>query len=274
MTMPGAAAAQVDRDVPTATGVDVVRSEWTKLRTVASTRWTLLACWAGTIGIGLIVCASVASRWSGLSPGQQASFDPTSRSLTGLLLGELAVGILGALVITSEYATGMIRSTLAAVPGRRVVLAAKAAVLAVPTLIVGVTASVIAFLGGQALLASTGVGVSLGSSGGLRAVIGGGVCLMLLALLGFGLGAIFRRTAGAIGAFVGLVLVLPVVVSALPNPWGNDISEVLPGNAGQALLQLHGSAGSLSPWVGLLVLVGWVAAAIGGGMWLTGRRDA
>jgi hypothetical protein len=226
MTMPGAAAAQVDRDVPTATAVDVVRSEWTKLRTVASTRWTLLACWAGTIGIGLIVCASVASRWSGLSPGQQASFDPTSRSLTGLLLGELAVGILGALVITSEYATGMIRSTLAAVPGRRVVLAAKAAVLAVPTLIVGVTASVIAFLGGQALLASTGVGVSLGSSGGLRAVIGGGVCLMLLALLGFGLGAIFRRTAGAIGAFVGLVL------------------------------------------------VGWGAAAIGGGMWLTGRRDA
>jgi hypothetical protein len=274
MTMPRPEVAEIETDVPTATAVDVVRSEWTKLRTVASTRWTLLAAWVGTIGIGLIVSAAVASRWSGMSAADRASFDPTFRSLTGILLGQLAIGILGVLVITSEYATGMIRSTFAAVPARRTVLGAKALVLAVPTLIIGVTASLIAFLGGQALLASTGVGVSLAGGGELRAVIGGGVYLMLLGLLALGLGSIFRRAAGGIGAFVGLVLVLPAIVSALPNPWGRDISEFLPGNAGQAFMQVHSTSGSLSPWVGLLVLVAWVAAALGGALWLIGRRDA
>src|SRR5262249_9657054 len=144
VTLP--APVSVERDDPTF--LDVVRAEWIKFRSVGSTGWTLLTAWAGTIAVGLIVCAAVAARWSTMSPGAQASFDPVFRSLTGLLLGELAVGILGVLVITSEYATGMIRSTLAAVPTRRQVLAAKALVLGAPTWIVATVASLVTFLGG------------------------------------------------------------------------------------------------------------------------------
>ena len=252
---------------------DVLRSEWIKFRSVGSTRWTLLAAWAGTIAVGLIVCAAIAGHWNHMSATERTSFDPTFRSLTGLSLGQLAVGILGVLVIASEYATGMIRSTLAAVPGRRRVLAAKALALAVPTFIIATVASLVAFLGGQALLASTGAGASMWANGELRAVIGGGVYLTLMAVFGLALGAIFRRTAGGIAAFVGLILVLPVVVAPLPNPWGRDISQYLPSDAGQAFLQIHTSAGSLPPWAGLAVLAAWVAAALGTAAWLITRRD-
>jgi hypothetical protein len=252
---------------------DVLRSEWIKFRSVGSTRWTLLTAWAGTIAVGLIVCGAIAAHWSQMSAADRASFDPTFRSLTGLSLGQLAVGILGVLIITSEYATGMIRSTLSAVPWRRQVLAAKTLVLAVPTFVIATVASLVAFLGSQAVLTSTGAGVSIWAHGELRAVIGGGVYLTLLAVFGLGLGAIFRRTAGGIAAFVGLVLVLPAIVAPLPKPWGRDISQYLPSDAGQALLQIHTSSGSLSPWAGLAVLGTWVAAALGCAAWLITRRD-
>jgi hypothetical protein len=255
------------------TFTDVLRSEWIKFRSVGSTRWTLLAAWAGTIAVGLIVCAAIAGHWNQMSATDRLSFDPTFRSLTGLSVGQLAVGILGVLVIASEYATGMIRSTLAAVPGRRRVLAAKSLVLAAPTFVIATAASAVAFLGGQALLASTGAGASIWANGELRAVIGGGVYLTLMAVFGLALGAIFRRTAGGIAAFVGLVLVLPIVVAPLPNPWGRDISQYLPSDAGQAFLQIHTSAGSLPPWAGLAVLAAWVAAALGLAAWLITRRD-
>src|SRR6516162_3147481 len=250
MTLP--ASTDLGRDDTTFT--DVLRSEWIKFRSVGSTRWTLLTAWAGTIAVGLIVCAAIAGHWNQMSATDRASFDPTFRSLTGLSLGQLAVGILGVLVIASEYATGMIRSTLAAVPGRRQVLAAKALVLAAPTFVIATLASLVAFLGGQALLASTGEGASMWANGELRAVIGGGVYLTLMAVFGLGLG-------------------LPIVVAPLPNPWGRDISQYLPSDAGQAFLQIHTSAGSLPPWAGLAVLAAWVAAALGTAAWLITRRD-
>ena len=269
MTVP--ASTDLERDDTNFT--DVLRSEWIKFRSVGSTRWTLLTAWAGTIAVGLIVCAAIAGHWNQMSATDRATFDPTFRSLTGLSLGQLALGILGVLVIASEYTTVMIRSTLAAVPGRRTVLAAKALVLAAPTFVIATLASLVAFLGGQALLASTGAGASMWANGELRAVIGGGVYLTLMAVFGLALGAIFRRTAGGIAAFVGLVLVLPVVVAPLPNPWGRDISQYLPSDAGQAFLQIHTSAGSLPPWAGLAVLAAWVAAALGTAAWLITRRD-
>jgi len=253
---------------------DVVAAEWIKFRTVASTRWTLLAAWAGTIAVGLIVSAAIAAQWKQMSTADKASLDPTFRSLTGLVVGQLAVGILGVLVITSEYATGLIRSTLAAVPRRRQVLAAKTVALAAPTLVIATLASVAAFVGGQALLSSTGKGVSLGSAAEVRAVVGGGVYLTLLALLGLGLGAVFRRTAGAIAAFVGLVLVLPAVIGPLPKPWGRDIVQFLPADAGQAFVHIHTGAASLPPWVGIGVLGAWVAATLASAAWLITRRDA
>lgn len=253
---------------------DVVASEWIKFRTVASTRWTLLSAWVGTVAVGLLFSAAIAAQWNQMSAADKAALDPTFRSLTGLVVGQLAVGVLGVLVITSEYATGLIRSTMTAVPRRRPVLAAKAVVLAVPTLVIATLASVAAFVGGQALMSSTGKGVSLASAAEVRVVAGGGVYLTLLALFGLGLGAVFRRTAGALAAFVGLVLVLPNVIGPLPKPWGRDIVEYLPADAGQAFLQIHGGTKSLPPWVGIGVLGAWAAVALACAAWLITRRDA
>jgi ABC-type transport system involved in multi-copper enzyme maturation permease subunit len=253
---------------------DVLRSEWTKLRTVRSTWWTLLVVFGGTVVLGLLICAAVTARWDGMTAAERASFDPTFRSLTGLFIAQLAIGVVGALAITSEYATGMIRSTLAAVPRRRAVLVGKAAALVPPALVVSTVGCLVAFLGGQAILAGKGAGVSLSAPGELRAVLGGGLYLTLLAVFALGLGGILRHTAGAISAFVGLVLVLPAVVSPLPSPWGRDIARYLPSLAGQAMFNVRAGSGLLPPWAGLAVLCGWTAAALGGAAWLITRRDA
>jgi len=253
---------------------DVLRAEWTKLRSVRSTWWTLLATLVGTVGIGLGVCYATVARWDQMSLLDRLQLDPTFKSLTGLLLAQVAVAVLGVLAITSEYATGMIRSTFAAVPARRSVLASKAVVLVVPVLIASTAASVIAFLGGQAILASKGAGISISDPGVLRAVIGGGLYLTLMAVFALGLGAICRRTAGAVAGFVGLVLVAPSIVGALPKPWGPDIAKYLPSQAGQAILNVHPATNSLAPWTGFAVLCAWAATALAVAAWLITRRDA
>jgi energy-coupling factor transporter ATP-binding protein EcfA2 len=259
---------------PASGPADVLRCEWTKLRTVRSTWWSLLAVLAGMIAIGLLICASIAARWDQLPEATRASFDPTLRSLSGLFAAQLATGVLGVLAITSEYATGMIRATLTAVPRRRTVLAAKAAVLTVLAFVVSTVACAAAFLVGQAILAAKGIGVSITSPGELRAVIGAGLYLTVLALLGLGLGAVLRHTTGAISAFTGLVLILPLLVTPLPSPWGHDITKYLPANAGQAILNIHPTPGSLAPWTGFAVLCAWVLAALATAAWLINRRDA
>jgi ABC-2 type transport system permease protein len=185
------------------------------------------------------------------------------------------------LVITSEHSSGMIRSTFAAVPQRRRVFAAKATALLVATFVVSTVSSAAAILVGQAILSAKGAGVSITDASALRAVGGGGLYLTVLlshgaALLGLGLGAIFRHTAAAITAFIGLVLVLPTLVAPLPSPWGHDIAQWLPANAGQAFLSTNQSAGAveLHPWVGFAAVCAWAAAALGLAAWLMTRRDA
>ncbi len=252
----------------------LLRCEWTKLRTVRSTWLSLLVVLGGTIAVGLLICASIVARWDQLPRAARAGFDPTLRSLTGLFVGQLATGVLGVLAITSEYATGMIRATLAAVPRRRTVLAAKSAVLAVLAFAVSAVACATAFLSGQAVLAAKGIGVSITSPGELRAVLGASLYLTVLALLGLGLGAALRHTAGAISAFTALVLILPLLVSPLPSPWGRDIARYLPANAGQAILDVHPTPGSLAPWTGFAVLCAWTLATLAAAAWLINRRDA
>jgi hypothetical protein len=251
-----------------------LRMEWIKLRSVRSTYWSLLALVGGIVAIGLLISFTTVSRWGQTTAIERAVFDPTFRSLTGIFLGQMAIGVLGALVITAEYSTGMIRSTFAAVPQRVSVLAAKAITFAGVALVVGTTACLAAFLGGQAIFAGKGIGVSLGAANELRAVLGGGVFLALLGLLALGIGAIVRHTAGAIAAFVGLILVAPALVGALPSPWSGNIAKFLPANAGQTLISVHTSAGQLSPWAALAVLVGWVAVSLGTAAVLIRRRDA
>jgi ABC-2 type transport system permease protein len=252
---------------------NVVRSEWTKLRTVNSTWWLLGSVLVGTVAIGILVSAAVAARWDTMSAADRIGFDPTFRSLTGLFFAQLAVGVLGVLAITSEYGSGMIRSTLAAVPRRRAVLAGKSLAVAVSVLAVGTAACVAAFLAGQAIFSTKGIGVSLGAPGELGAVLGGGLYLAALALLALGLGGIFRHTAAAIFGFVLLVLVLPYLVSPLPAPFGRDIAQYLPSEAGQAILNVHTTANSLPPWTGFGVLCAWTVLALGAAAWLITRRD-
>ncbi len=257
----------------------VLRSEWTKLRSVRSTTWTLVATVAITIGIGILATATEASRWSHASLVDRLTFDPTSLSLTGLLFGELALGILGVLVISAEYGTGTIRATLAAVPNRPFFLAAKTAVFAAVALIVGEVVSFASFFIGQMLLSGSAPHATLGQPGVLSAVVGGGLFVAVLGLFSLGLAAIIRHTAGAISAFVGVFLILPLITQALPSSIRDVIGKYEPATIGSAMTTVtthvqQGFIPSFSPWVGLAVLCGYAAAALGIGGWLMVRRDA
>ena len=252
-----------------------LRAEWTKLRTVRSTMWTLLVTVALTVGLGALICSARVSRWNRLDPGERLHFDPTAFSLNGLFLAQLAIGVLGVLVMTSEYATGQIRATLGATPQRLVVLAAKVLVFAAVTAVVGLLACVAAFGAGQAIFTAKHVGTSLRDLTVARAVVGGALYLTALGLLGVGLGAIFRRTAAAITALVGLLLIVPILVNFLPSPWNDDVARFLPGDAGRQIIRVIPPGGNvLSPWAGFVVLCAYSAVAIGVGAVLLLRRDA
>jgi ABC-type transport system involved in multi-copper enzyme maturation permease subunit len=184
----------------------------------------------------------------------------------------LAIGVLGVLLVTSEYSTGMIRSTFVAAPQRREVIAAKAAVFGLVAFVVGTVASFIAFFVGQSMLGTQGVG--LGSPGALRSVVGVGLYLGLLGVFAVGLGTIIRNGAGAIAALFGLILVLPAVLQALPSSLRDSIEKFLPGNAGQAIFRTVKDTSSLSPWLGIAVFAIYAAASLGIGLVLVRRRDA
>jgi ABC-2 type transport system permease protein len=266
-------------DRPPAPGLSNVfgatlRSEWTKFRSVRSTVWTLLAAAVATVGLGALLCAAYVSRYDQLSLDERARFDPMSFNLRGLFLAQLAIGVLGVLVISSEYTTGMIRTSFAAVPQRRTVISAKSLVFLVVAFLVGVVACFGAFFAGQSILASKHLDVGLSDPGVLRAIVGGGVYLALIGLLGLAFGTLLRRTAGAIAALFGLVLVLPPLASTLPSPWGTDIPKYLPSEAGQAMLGVRHHADLLSPGAGFAVLVAYAVAAFALALFVVSRRDA
>jgi hypothetical protein len=226
------------------------------------------------VAVSALLCAAYVSRYDRLSIAERATFRPIGFSLNGIYLAQLAIGVLGVLVITSEFGTGMIRATFAAMPQRRLVLAAKAAVFAAAATVVGIASSFAAFFAGQAILSGKGVGVSIASPGALRSVIGAGLYLTVLGLLAIGLGTIIRRTAGAIATVFGLVFVLPILVSELPSSWSDHIAKYLPSNAGFAMIGAPRGAPSLSPWLGFGLFCLYAAVAlVAGGVFLS-RRDA
>jgi ABC-2 type transport system permease protein len=248
-------------------------SEATKLRSVRSTVWTLVVAVVATVGIGALITAARVSRWSELSVRQRLSLDPTTVSLRGVFLAQLAIGVLGVLVISSEYTTGMIRTTFAAVPRRPLVLFAKAATFTVVAFVVATAACLVAFLVGQSILSAKHAEVSLSDPGVLRAVLGAGTYLTFVGLLGLGLGTLLRRTAGAIATLFGLVLVLPALTEALPSPWDTDVGKLLPINAGRAMFSVRPSTDLLSPGQGFLVLLVTVAVVLGLATLALTRRD-
>jgi ABC-type transport system involved in multi-copper enzyme maturation permease subunit len=250
---------------------DVLRSEWTKLRSVRSTYWTGLIAVLATIGVCVIVCV----KWADdirHSPG--TTIDATTVSLNGIFLAQVAVGTLGVIVISSEYGTGMIRATFGAVPQRRAVLAAKGLVFGVVTLVIAEILSFTAFGIGQAILSAAHAGVSLGQPEVLRAVIGGGLYLAAVGLLGFGIGALVRHTAGALSAFFGVLFAVTALADLLPSSWRNDVMPYMPANAGTQIFAVQRVHDSLAPWTGLGVLCLYAAAAIGAATVLVTRRDA
>jgi ABC-2 type transport system permease protein len=250
----------------------VVRSELVKMRTLRSTWLTLLAAVVGLAGLGLVISAVTNAHFSQMAPDEIATFDPIGRSLGGVNIAQLAVGVLGVLLISGEYGTGMVRSTFAAVPKRLPVLWAKASLYAVVVLLFLTPASFVAFLGGQQLLGNHGT--TLSSPHALRAVIGVALYLTVVGVLAVAIGFIVRSTAGGISALFGLLLVLPGLGNLLSAHLQQQLLPYLPSNAGSALFTLHPeNPGTLAPWTGFAVLCGWAAVALAVAAVALRRRD-
>jgi len=250
----------------------VIRSEWLKFRTLRSSWITLGAGVAGMVGIGLLVSWATNNHWSRMSPIEQLTFDPVNQSLTGVFLAQLAIGVLGVLMVTGEYGTGMIRSTLGAVPKRLPVVWAKVSVYAVVAFASTLVAAFAAFFGGQALLSTHGV--SLSTPDALRCVVGAALYLTVVGVLAAGLGFMIRNTAGGIAALFGLLLVLPGLAHALPTSWQHWIIPYLPSQAGMNLFAVVRDPSTLSAWTGFGVFCIWAAAAVALGAWVLSHRDA
>lgn len=251
----------------------VFLSEWTKLRSVRSTRYALLAAVLLTIALAAIASEVIVSHWLHMAPQEKAGFNPLEASLVGLNFAQLAIGVLGVLVISAEYSTGMIRASFSAVPKRLPVLWAKAGVFAGVTLVLMVPAALVAFFVSQSILSGQHIQIAFSHAGVARAVIGAGVYLTVLGVFALGLGAIVRNTAGGITAFAGILFVLPGLMHVLPVSWSNAISPYLPSNAGQQIMSIVRDPSSLSPWTGFAVFCGYAVVAMAIAAVLLVRRD-
>jgi len=202
--------------------------------------------------------------------------DATTMSLAlfGVPFSLIALGVLGVLTASGEYTSGMIRSTLAAVPARLPVLWSKAAVYGVLALVVSTVGAFATFLIASGVLSSTAISMSISDSGVVRSLLGVGVYLGLVGVIGVSLGTLLRSTAGGISALVGTFLLVPGLMSLLPKSWRTDITPYLPSNAGESISALHPATGMLSAGAGLLVLLGWTALALGGAAYRLMRSDA
>jgi ABC-2 type transport system permease protein len=250
----------------------VVRSEWTKLRSVRSSWWAFFAAVAFTIGVGALASAVVSHHWPHMSPQDRADFHPLEVNLAGIQLAQLAIGVLGVLVMTAEYSTGMIRATMSAVPTRLPVLWAKSIVYAAVTLALMIPATLIAFVVGEAIFSGRNIDIAFTHPGVARALVGAGLYLAAIGLFGLGLGAVVRNTAGGIALFAGLMFVLPPLMNVLPLSWNNAISPYLPLQAGEQIMSIT-PGNHLSPWGGFAVLCGYAAASLALAAVLLVRRD-
>jgi ABC-2 type transport system permease protein len=252
----------------------VLRSEWTKFWSVRSTLWTLLIAIGLTVGLGVLFSWGLSTNLNDLSAEERATLDPTGVSLGGLGFGQLAIAVLGVLIISSEYSTGGIKATLTAVPQRLKVLLAKALVLLVVALVVGTVTSFAAFFLGQLFWERVDLATSLSDRDVLRAVLGGGLYVAGSGLFGYAFGVLLRHTAGAITAVVALLLVLPPLTLLLPGEWGETIEKNFTSNAGQTITTVTPAPNLLDPWVGYAVFtVQWLVVLTAGAV-LMHRRDA
>jgi ABC-2 type transport system permease protein len=251
-----------------------LRSEWTKIRSVRSTMWTLGSAIVVTVGI------SVLGNWGRANHGDASTAallkeDLTQRSLFGIILGQLIMVVFGAMAITSEYSTGMVRTSLTAQPRRAPVFWSKLLVVTAVAFVVGEIISFASFLIDSSFWRGKGIPLSLSTPHAMQAVVGGGLYLAGSAVLAFGLGAILRHTAGAITSGVGLLFVLTILTSFLPNSWQDHFNKWLPFNSGgQVWATQHVRGTDLSAWTGFGVFMIYGAVAVLIGMWVFRKRDA
>ena len=262
-----------------------LRSEFTKIRSVRSTYWTLLVLLAVTVGIGAAISAVSAAGWSqpppppppGAPPPPPDIHDATQVSIAALLvLGQLVIVVLGALVLTAEYSTGMIRTSLIAMPRRIVLYAAKAVAFAAVALAVSLATAFTAFFLGQALLARTHYSATLAGHDVLRALIGSALYITLCGLFAFAAAAIIRNTAATITAMIGLLFVIPTLVNLLPHSWQNDLVRWLSSSAGRAISATVGGQDPhlFFPWGQFAVFAVCTAVLLVVGGILFRKRDA
>ncbi|MEU6405170.1 ABC transporter permease [Streptomyces sp. NPDC046985] len=247
------------------TGRRVLASEWAKL-------WSLKSTWI-TLGLGLVflvafgVIASsrfASSVGTARMDGGFARSTAVSLSLFGANFAQLALGVLGVLVTAGEYSTGMIRSTLAAVPRRLPVLWSKAAVFGLVALVVGTLGAFVAFFFGSRIVSGTSAAMDFSHAGVVRSLLGAGLYLGLVGVIGVALGALLRSVAGGVSTLIAALMLVPGLISLLPSSWQDDISPYLPSNAGESMFALTQDTGALSPGNGLLVFLGWTALALAG----------
>src|SRR5215470_9998727 len=248
----------------------VLLSEFTKFRSLRSTMWTLLAAVVLMIGLGALFSGVTASQYQTFNWAERAAFNPVTTSLNGVIFAVVAFGVLGVLLMGGEYSTGMIRSSLTAVPRRLPVLWGKAAIFPV-----SLVASFLSFFLGQALLSSHHLGVPVTAHDALRSVIGAALYVTVAGLIGLALGALLRHTAAGITTFAAVFFVLPLLATLLPASISDHLAQYLPPNAGGAVW--GGAAlvpNALSPWTGFALLCGYAAVVTGAGAWRLRRSDA
>ena len=252
----------------------VVRSEWTKLWSLRSTRWSLLAGFVAMAGLGPLIAAIQMNRWAHLNPDDRLHFNAINTTLGGYHFAQLAIGVLGVLVLTGEYTTGQIRSSFMAVPKRLPVLWAKAGTFAAVAFVLMLIAALVAFFATQPILTQHHVQTTLGHAPSLRAVIGGALYLAVLGAFSTGLGAIVRNTAGGISLFAGLMFVVPGLTNLLPTSIQNAINPYLPSVAGGTILSGTHDPHTFSAWGGFGVFCGYTALVLLLAAVLMKRRDA
>ncbi|MBV6702233.1 ABC transporter permease [Kitasatospora aureofaciens] len=258
------------------TAARVLRAEWAKMWSLRSTWITLGLGLLFLVAFGLIAAFQFKSRITSGRPMDRDFADATALSLSlfGTNFAQLALGVLGVLVAAGEYSTGMIRSTLAAVPRRLPVLWSKATVYGLTALLLATVGVFVAFAADSQIVSSTRAAMTLSDAGVVRSLLGAGLYLALVGVIGVALGMLLRSVAGGISVLVASLMLVPGLVSLLPSSWQSHISPYLPSHAGEAMFTLHHDATTLSPGAGLAVFLGWTVLALAGAAVRLVRTDA
>jgi ABC-2 type transport system permease protein len=249
----------------------VLTSEWTKIRSVRSTVWTLATALVVTVALGMLISLLIRNGYDDLSRQERLTFDPTFISFAGTSLGQLAMIAFGVLVVSNEYSTGMIRASLSAVPRRGVLMFAKLAVATALALAVGMVTSVAAFFLGQAMLGQ--YRTDIGEPGVLRAVLGGGLYMGLITLFAMGVTWMLRSPMLSFGVLIPFFFMISSILAAVEAT--EKIGDYLPDQAGSRIMAVvDDGERPYGPWGGLLIMLLWVAAALAGGYGVLRKRDA